>query len=135
MTRPARSSARRGALALEIVWTYLRVRWWLARLDLPAAVAAARGQGRLGDHGPDPYHEAVRLGFAVSRTLALLPSDSRCLFRSLVLTALLAQRQISTSLVIGVRPAPDFGAHAWVEHAGRALTAAGPREYRRLAEL
>jgi hypothetical protein len=135
MTRPAWSGARRGALVLEIVWTYARVRWWLARLDLPAAVAAARGQDRLDGRGPDPYREGVRLGFAVSRTLALLPSDSRCLFRSLVLTALLARRRVPTSLVIGVRPAPDFGAHAWVEHAGRALTAAGPREYRRLAEL
>ena len=67
----------------------------------------------------------VRLGRAVTRTLRLVPADSRCLMRSLVLTGLLARRGIDSSLVIGVRPEGEFGAHAWVEHDGRPLLPSG----------
>jgi hypothetical protein len=76
---------------------------------------------------------ARRLGRAVGKTLRLLPTDSRCLIRSLVLTRLLARRAIPNTIVIGVRKAPDFQAHAWVEHEGRPILPAG--EYTRLTEL
>ncbi|MDQ3569707.1 MAG: lasso peptide biosynthesis B2 protein [Actinomycetota bacterium] len=77
----------------------------------------------------------LRLGRAVSRTLRLLPTDSRCLVRSLVLTALLARRGLSSLLVIGVRSDPEFAAHAWVEHAGRPLLPPGEETFQRLLEL
>ena len=125
----------RLTLAAEVIATYLRVARWRRRGDIRAAVAAARtGSGAPWGWG-DPYKESVRLGFAVTRVLRLMPGDSRCLSRSLVLTAMLARRGIQSSIVIGVRPAPGFGAHAWVEHAGRPLLAAATREYRRLVEL
>lgn len=81
------------------------------------------------------YLSGLRLGRAVSRTLRLLPTDSRCLVRSLVLTGLLARRGLSSTLVIGVRPEPEFAAHAWVEHAGEPLLQTGEGRYGRLAEI
>jgi hypothetical protein len=125
----------RVTLAAEVIATYLRVAWWRRRGDIRAAAAAARTGSGAPWGGGDPYAESLRLGFAVTRILRLMPGDSRCLSRSLVLTAMLARRGIQSSIVIGVRPAPGFRAHAWVEHRGRPLLAAGPREYRRLVEL
>ena len=63
---------------------------------------------------------AARLGYAVARTLRTLPTDSRCLVQALVLYRLLSERGIHSTLVIGARSQPEFAAHAWVEHAGRA---------------
>lgn len=115
------------ALAAEIVTTYLRARRLLRRRGLPGAVAVLRRASlpdAEGDAG-DMRLAGVRLGRAVTRTLRLVPADSRCLMRSLVLTGLLARRGIDSSLVIGVRPEGEFGAHAWVEHDGRPLLPSG----------
>jgi hypothetical protein len=119
LIRPIRPSAKLGLL-VEILVTYGRVRWLLWRGDLPSVVAALRGNE---ESTTDRRRQAVgtRLGRAVARTLALLPFDSRCLVRSLVLTRLLASRGIESVLVIGVRVDPAFSAHAWVESGGRAL--------------
>ena len=57
----------------------------------------------------DPLAEkyaAVRLGRAIGRTLSILPFDSRCLVRSLVLAELLARRGIDSRVVIGVSQGP-----------------------------
>jgi hypothetical protein len=69
------------------------------------------------------------------RVLERLPSDSRCLTRSLVVTRVLARRGIGASLVIGVAPAPNFAAHAWVELDGVPLLPALESTYSRLVEL
>ena len=61
--------------------------------------------------------------------------DSRCLMQSVVLVAMLARRGAEASLVIGVRPGVDFGAHAWVELAGRALLPTFGDDFARLVEL
>ena len=87
----------------------------------------------LGEPNVVEMVRAARLGRAVRRTLALLPTDSRCLIRSLVLTRLLARRSIPNTLVIGVRKTSEFEAHAWVEHAGQPILPAG--DYTRLTEL
>ena len=71
----------------------------------------------------------------VSSVLRLLPTDSRCLVRSLVLTRLLARRDIPSTLIIGVTAAPEFKAHAWVEHAGRPLLPSYGPMFARLVEL
>jgi hypothetical protein len=88
-------------------------------------------------HAPLPADDvrrtAIRLGRIVQRVLAVLPTDSRCLVTSLVLARLLARRRVDHALVIGVRPGQTFGAHAWVEHAGRPVLPAGGFE--RLLEL
>ncbi len=79
--------------------------------------------------------EARDLGVAVARTLALVPGDTRCLARSLVLGALLARRGIPATLVIGAHAAPSFRAHAWVEHAGQPVLWPGDGTFGRLVEL
>jgi Transglutaminase-like superfamily len=121
----------RLALAAEVLALYPRARWLLARRELPEAVAALRGARSRPAADPDP----VRCAVAVERVLRLLPADSRCLVRSLVLLALLERRGLGAALVIGVLPEPEFAAHAWVEHRGRALLAPGPAGAGRLVEL
>ena len=125
------------ALALEVVVTYLRTRQLLRRHDLPRAVEELRRAGPLRES--DPAMSSVvtgpRLARAVTRTLPLLPSDTRCLMRSLVLLGLLSHRQIDCVLVIGVRAGPDFAAHAWVEVDGAPLLASQEKIFSRVAEL
>jgi Transglutaminase-like superfamily len=129
----------RLALAAEVLGVYGIARWALARHGAPVAVARLRA-GAGGDRTPGPppdpataVRAGLRLGSAVERTLRFMPADSRCLVRSLVLVRMLARRGIAGTMVIGVRTEPTFEAHAWVEHAGRPLLAAG--DYARLTEL
>ncbi len=119
-------------LVLEIVAAHARVRWLLRRRDLPSVVASLRGTGA---RTTDRRRQAMgmRLGHAVQRTLALVPFDSRCLVRSLVLTSVLARRGIDSVLVIGVSVEPKFTAHAWVESGGKPLLP--PLDAQRLVEL
>ena len=123
----------KARLALEIVSDYARVRWLMAHADLPTAVETLRGQTPLTT---DPRRQAVgkRLGRAVEKSLHVLPFDSRCLVRSLVLTSLLARRGISSTLVLGVDVRSGFAAHAWIESGGTALLAPLD-DANRLAEL
>lgn len=121
----------RVRLAAEILVTYARVRWLMARLELPETVARLRA-GTVAARGPvNPWHVAG----ATARVMALLPTDSRCLMRSLVLLRLLAVRGEASTLVIGVRTDPDFAAHAWVEWEGAGLLPTGGGEYQRLTEV
>ena len=124
-------------LAIEIIDTYVRVRVWLLRMDLPAVVAATRAVRQPVPAEVDLRQQAVgyRLGRVVGRTLEKLPADSRCLVRSLVLSRLLARRGIPATFVIGVRLEPDFEAHAWVESGGIALLPPGDMAGGRLLEL
>ena len=50
---------------------------------------------------------AAHLGRAVTRTLALLPTDSRCSLASLVLSRLLERRGIDARLVVAVCRSPS----------------------------
>jgi Transglutaminase-like superfamily len=110
----------KALLVVEIVTAYVRVRWLVWRRDLPSVVAALRGSGTLTT---DLRRQAIgaRLGQAVDRTLSVVPFDSRCLVRSLVLVSILGRRGIASTLVIGVGVDPEFSAHAWVESGGRPL--------------
>ena len=132
------SPAAKARLATEIVVTYARVRRSMADGDVRVALERLRGQPAPAQ--PDPAArevlvEGVALGRAVTRTLRVLPADSRCLMRSLVLTNLLARRGIESSLVLGVRPGESFAAHAWVEHDSAPLLDPGDFASRRLATL
>jgi Transglutaminase-like superfamily len=137
-TRPTPSSAdplprlAKVALTLEILATYVRARWLLLRHDLPATLLRLRGTDDVA--GVTTYaFSALRLSHAVTRVLAALPMDAKCLVRSLVLTAVLSRRGIASTVVIGVRPGDSFAAHAWVETSGRAIL---PRQdYARLHTL
>ena len=126
------SVVEKARLAVEIVRTYARIRRQLRRSDFQSVVRelhAADVTAVTGSSDPD------RLGRAVTRTLRLLPTDSRCLMQALVLTDLLGRRGIRSSLVIGVASGPEFAAHAWVESAGRPLLPAREPLYERLVEL
>ena len=125
----------RARLVWEIVCAYALARWRLARGDLPDAVARLRSGTDAGPPGPERAQTAKRLASASRRTLALIPADSRCLMRSLVLTRLLARRGIATSLVVAVRVEGGFGAHAWVELDGRPLLEPAAPPFERLVEL
>ena len=133
MTQGSLPVRRKLFLATEILIAYARIRWLLRDRDVPHTL------GRIRAVSPDrrDAEEATdaRLARAVQRTLRWLPTDSRCLMQSLVLTALLARRGRGSSLVIGVSPAGRFTAHAWVERAGTPLLPAHEREFGRLAEL
>jgi hypothetical protein len=126
----------RARLIGEVVVAYVRARRELRQVPIETAVARLRGgQGGSGRGGPEALEEAARLGRIVVRTLAFLPGDTRCLRRSLVLTQLLARRGISGRLVIGARTAPDFLAHAWVEHEGIPVLSPEGDAFGRLVEL
>lgn len=124
-------------LGIEIINAYIRIRVWLLRMDLPAVVAATRVVRGPMPAGVELTQRATgyRLGRVVGRTLSVLPADSRCLVRSLVLTRLLARRGIRTTFVIGVKVEPEFEAHAWVENGGVALLPPGEMAGGRLLEL
>ncbi len=129
------AALRRARLALEVVGIYALARWWVHTRGTAPAVNALR-QG-LQKHTASETERlaSLRLGRAVIRVLRLLPADSRCLMRSLVLTGLLARRGVYSTVVIGVRPAPRFAAHAWVEVDAIALLPTNELEYERLTEI
>ncbi len=126
----------RARLVGEIVVTYVSARRKLRHTDLAQTLAALRG------HNPQPRPQpagaralGLRLGAATSRTLAVFPTDSRCLTQSLVLTRLLARRNVDTTLVLAVRPGETLAAHAWIEHDGQPLLEPGYPPLERLVEL
>lgn len=125
----------RARLAAEILAAYARIRVRLWRTDLPQTLAAVRAAPSVQRPVP-PAADPARLARAVSRTLPLLPTESRCLMRSLVLTALLARRGIEgDALVIAVAPGEPLRAHAWVELDGRPLLPPGGAPFERIATL
>jgi transglutaminase superfamily protein len=137
-TRPRLGLPQRASLIAEILAAYIRVRLELRRSDLRGSVGKLRADpGRVGNPqviaGDDP-ESGIRLGQAVVRTLRVLPTDSRCLMRSLVLTRLLARRGVESRFVLGVQSGDEFRAHAWVERGDTPLLAAGER-FERLLEI
>lgn len=124
----------RVTLAGEILRTYVGVRRSLRRHDLRQVLAELRVGAPPRADG-EPVDTGRRLGRAVRRTLGVLPTDSRCLMQSLVLTKVLARRGIDTRLVIAVRPGESFAAHAWVEHGDEPLLPAGAPAFEQLVTL
>jgi Transglutaminase-like superfamily len=106
-------------LAAEVAWTYVEVRRLMARHDIVRVVELLRAgsDDRLDAHSARVL--AARLGRPVWRTLAVLPADSRCLVRSLVVLRMMARRGARLDLSIGARPGTQLEAHAWVEHEGQ----------------
>jgi len=120
------------SLVVEILGAYTVVRWRMRRADIQTVVGQLRGN--VNNRRSD-YPLARQLARAVARTLTFLPTDNRCLVRSLVLDKLLARRSLQSIVVIAARAEPDFGGHAWVEHDGVALLPPGSADYQRFAEL
>jgi transglutaminase-like putative cysteine protease len=133
-----RRPMERVRLAREIVAAYLQARRELRRAPIESVVATLRWEEASKPPltpGPRALEEARRLGWTVARTLKLMPGDTRCLARSLVLTRLLAQRGIPAKLVIGAQADPEFFAHAWVECDGEPVLSPGDGSFGRLVEL
>jgi hypothetical protein len=127
----------RVVLAAEILAAYVRVRWTMRANEAPEAVAKLRAYARRHPLAGDQDREILagwRLGRAVTKTLRPLPTDSRCLMRSLTLLTIMERRNLSPTLVIAVKPQP-FAAHAWIELHGQALLPAGEAGYERITEL
>jgi hypothetical protein len=133
------SLGRKLALGVEILAAYARVRRLLRRGGVPAVVESLRTVPPSESVRPRTTRETElagrRLGQAVVRVLGLLPSDSRCLMSSLVLTRLLATRGIPSALVIGVASEPPFAAHAWVESGDVPLLPPHEPEYAQLVRM
>jgi len=111
--------SRRVRLVMEIVVTYRRARRLMKSHDIRRVVAALRDAPSPGELEPEVARAvAIRLRRPVMRTLSVLPFDSRCLMRSLVLVAMMARRGARCDLSIGARVEEGFGAHAWVEYRG-----------------
>jgi hypothetical protein len=125
-------------LAGEVVVAYLSTRRALRGAPVSTVVAQLRAKSEASASTAaqeSRLHEARALGHAVTRTLGVLPGDTRCLMQSLVLTRLLAVRGIAGRLVIGTRTSPSFLAHAWVEHCGEPVLATGNGLFDTLVEL
>jgi len=134
------TAPEQARLGVEILATYARVRWLLRRQSLPDSVAALRGargarQAPRTGAGQIDADSAWVYAHAVVRVLRLLPTDSRCLVRSLVLLSVLARRGVKTALVVGVLPDPEFAAHAWIERDGVPLLKPEAAGEGRLVEL
>ena len=118
----------------EIAWTTLRVRRLLRRNGLSGA--AERCRAVVPSAGFVPSHDdIVRVGRAVRRTLGVLQGDPHGLVASLVHVAVLARRGVTASLVIGVRPDKELGAHAWVEVGGMPALPAAKHKFAQLITL
>jgi hypothetical protein len=130
---PALSLGEKVRLSTEIMRVYARARWEMGRRELPSIVARIRENDRDLEF-PD---RAVRrqLGAVVMKVLSVLPTDSRCLVRSLVLLNLLQRRGAEGTLVVGVKTEPRFSAHAWIEYEGEPLIPSGGDKYARITVL
>jgi Transglutaminase-like superfamily len=127
------SLVRRVALAAEIVATYGNVRRLLRRHTLPETVQAVRGDRPF--NAPVDDELGRHLAWATVRTISVLPLDSRCLMRSLVLMGVLARRGMPATFVLSAAPGPQFEAHAWVEYAGNPLLVPADATHQDLVRL
>lgn len=119
----------------EVMAAYAPLLVRLRGNDLRAMVAEARSpqRRRIPTAESERYDTARRLGSIVTRSLAVLPTDKRCLIRSLVTLRMLEHRSIDGRLVLGVRSQDGFSAHAWVECEGRPVLPIG--DHRPLVDL
>jgi hypothetical protein len=129
-----KQALRRIGLTGEVLWTYALVRAAMANWDVRTTADWLR---RTCAHpwGPTGAIPDQRLAEATVRVLSRLPTDSRCLMRSLVLIGVLSRRDIDATLVVGVQPGETFAAHAWVERGARELLSSAEGEYARLLEV
>jgi hypothetical protein len=105
-------------LAAEVLATYARVRWLMSRHDIVYVVTVLRAGIDARIESSTARRLATRLDRPVGRTLAVLPADSRCLIRSLVVLRMMARRGARCELALGARSGTQFQAHAWIEHDG-----------------
>jgi hypothetical protein len=128
----------KARLTAEIYRQYADVRRLMKRGGLNGALEDLRGRREELAVASDPAQrvaQGIRIGHAVTKSLRILPTDTRCLMQSLVLLGMLKRRGVDVTLVIAVRTDDEFAAHAWVEHEGTALLATEEPDYVPLAHL
>ncbi len=128
------SLAAKLRLGPEILLAYCRAWWGMRREELPRVVERIRAE-HTNRKSPPSMEERRSIAGATMGLLAVLPTDSRCLVRSLTYLSLLERRGVSATLVIGVRTKPDFLAHAWVESGDEALLPSGDGEFAPLTKF
>lgn len=116
---PGRVGLRlRARLIVEVLRTYALARRLLREGNISEVTQTLRAAG---DNSLDRESALIvgrRLQRPVVRTLSALPTDSRCLMRSLVLLGMMARRGAQCELSIGAQTDKGFAAHAWVEYDG-----------------
>ncbi len=116
---PGRVGIRlRVQLVAEVLRTYRLARRLLREGNITQVADQLR---QAGDNSLDRESALIigrRLRRPVMRTLGALPTDSRCLIRSLVLIGMMARRGAHCDLSIGALTTEGFAAHAWVEYEG-----------------
>src|SRR5450432_432543 len=89
------ATLERLCLAVEVLGAYVRVRWLVRKRGAVPAVSVLR-RGLREPPAVESDRErvvtALRFGRDVVKVLGLVPADSQCLMRSLVLTSMLARR-------------------------------------------
>jgi hypothetical protein len=91
-----------------------------------ARSAMARIARTIGARATDP----VQLSWAIASVNTNLPGRHSCLIDALCCEAIAENSGIATEFRIGAAPQPGIPHfHAWVEHAGRALTGAHDGEF------
>jgi hypothetical protein len=134
------SLPQKASLVVEVLIAYARARRYMARGDIRVTVKSIHRRwsptpAPAPAGSADEWRVSFQLARAATRTLGMLPCNSRCLDQSLVVCQLLSARSIPCTLVIGARTNPEFAAHAWVEHAGRPVLPPGDFAESRLIEI
>lgn len=110
----------RVRLSAEILIAYVELLSLLRKVDVRAMVEGARCarvEPTAQPRDAEKHLTAVRVGNMVERVLTKLPTDRRCLIKSLVVVRVLSHRGIESRVVIGVQTGEEgFRAHAWVEY-------------------
>jgi hypothetical protein len=104
------------------------------RLSVTSFARIASGLGRHMDESADAVDaaalkQAARVRWAVETVARHLPWKPVCLPQALAAKRMLQRRGIASTLYLGVDPAKQLDAHAWVR-VGRMIVTGGPREDR-----
>lgn len=93
----------------------------------------ARISRKLGRHmaespeavSPDSTSEAARIRWAVETAARILPWKPVCLPQAVAAMRMLQRRGVAGTLYLGIDPAADYDAHAWVR-VGSVIVTGGP---------
>lgn len=79
--------------------------------------------------------DAEHIPWAVETGATVIPAAVTCLPRAVVCQAMLAARGVETKIRLGVDPADDFAAHAWVERGDEVLIGGDVADFDRYRPL
>lgn len=108
--------------AIGYLWCALWLVDWRVRHTPPAALMMAEPVSAAACS--DPWPVIRRIVTLVETAARYHPANTSCLRRALMIRRLLADRGISTQLVLGARRREDqtIGFHAWLNYNGEPVT-------------